>query len=146
MCPPFVNFTKKVALLLSEHGDVIETQTVRIVPTKFCSKLGPWFRLMAKQLQHFFCTCWQIRHFHVKFWVMSVYIFCVYFASWGKIKYMVLHVRIRSGSDWWFSKILQIRTGSHSIFADQDWTRTEKFYSSLISSVEGVSQCTVISS
>jgi len=34
------------------------------------------FRLMAKQLQHCFCTCWQNRHFHVKFWKCqkSVYI------------------------------------------------------------------------
>ena len=36
---------------------------------------------------------------------------CVYFASWGcfaswgEIKYMVLYWRIRTGSDWWFSKI-----------------------------------------
>jgi len=44
----------------------------------------------------------------------------VYFASWGKTKYMVLHGRIRTGSDWSFSKILRIRTGSDSIFAGQD--------------------------
>ena len=31
---------------------------------------------------------------------------CVYFASRGKIKYMVLHGQIRTGSDWWFSKTL----------------------------------------
>ena len=36
-------------------------------------------------------------------------------------------------SDWWFSKILRIRTGSDSILSDQDWTRTKKFYSPLIS-------------
>jgi len=41
------------------------------------------------------------------------------FASWGKIKKrMILHWRIRTGSDWWTSKILQIRTGSHSILSD----------------------------
>jgi len=66
---------------------------------------------------------------------------CVYFASrgcfalWGKIKYMILCWRIRTGSDWWFSKILGIRTGSDSTFADQDWTRTEKFHSLLISAL-----------
>jgi len=60
---------------------------------------------------------------------------CVCFASWGKITYMVLHGRIRTGSDWWFSKILWIRTGLDSVFADQDWTRTEKFHSPLISAV-----------
>jgi len=32
-------------------------------------------------------------------------------------------------------KILQIMTGSDSIFADQDWTRTEKFHSPLISAL-----------
>ena len=46
---------------------------------------------------------------------------------------MVLHWRIRTGSDWWFSKILRIRTGSDSILSDQDWTHTEKFHSPLIS-------------
>jgi len=28
-----------------------------------------------------------------------------------KLKYLILHWRIRTGSDWWFSKILRIRTG-----------------------------------
>jgi len=46
---------------------------------------------------------------------------------------MVLHGRIRTGSDWRFSKNVRIRTGSDSIFADQDCTRTEKFPSPLIS-------------
>jgi len=32
--------------------------------------------------------------------------------------YMILHWRIRTGSDWWFSKILRIRTGSDSILSD----------------------------
>ena len=54
---------------------------------------------------------------------------CACFASWGKIKYMVLYGQIRTGSNWWFSKILRIRTGSDSNFADQDWTRTENFHS-----------------
>ena len=58
---------------------------------------------------------------------------CVLFASWGKIKYMVLYGRIRTGLGRWFSKILRIRTGSDSTFADQNWTRTEKFHSPLIS-------------
>jgi len=56
-----------------------------------------------------------------------------YFASRGKINYMDLYGRIRTGSDWWFSKILQIRTWLDSTSADQDWTRTEKFHSPLIS-------------
>ena len=51
----------------------------------------------------------------------------------GKIKNMVLHWEIRTRSEWRFSKILQIKAGSDSIFSDQDWTRTEKFYSPLIS-------------
>ena len=33
MCPPFYQFYKKVVLRLSEHGDVIETQTIRIIPS-----------------------------------------------------------------------------------------------------------------
>ena len=41
--------------------------------------------------------------------------------------------QIRTGSDWWFSKILRIRTGSDSILSEQDWTRTEKFHSPLFS-------------
>jgi len=47
---------------------------------------------------------------------------------------MFLHWRIRTGSEW-FSKILQIRSGSDSISSDQDWTRTEKFLSPLISGI-----------
>jgi len=34
MCPQFSQFYKKVALGLGEHGDVIETQTIRFVPPK----------------------------------------------------------------------------------------------------------------
>jgi len=37
----FCQFAKKVVLRLSEYGDVIETQTIRIVPPMFFSKLGP---------------------------------------------------------------------------------------------------------
>ena len=59
-----------------------------------------------------------------------------YFASWHKIRYMVLYGRIRTGLDWWFSKILRIRTGSDSTFGDQDWTQTEKFHSLLISALQ----------
>ena len=51
----------------------------------------------------------------------------------GKIKYIVLFGRIRTGSYRWFSKILRIRTESDSISSDQDRTRTEKFPSPLIS-------------
>ena len=51
----------------------------------------------------------------------------------AKQKYMILNLRIRTGSDWWFSKIFQFRNGSDSISSDQDWTRTEKFHSPLIS-------------
>ena len=43
--PPFCQFYKKVVLRLSEHGDVIETQTIRIVPPNFFSKLGPCIKL-----------------------------------------------------------------------------------------------------
>ena len=57
------------------------------------------------------------------------------FASWGKMQHMLLHGRIRFGADWWFSNILRIRTGSDSILSDQDWTRTEKFHSPLISGI-----------
>ena len=39
---------------------------------------------------------------------------------------MILHWRIRTRLDWWLSKIWLIRTGSDSIFAYLDWTRTEK--------------------
>jgi len=46
---------------------------------------------------------------------------------------MVLQGQVRTGSYWWFSKILLIRTGSDLIFGDQDCTRTEKFHSPLIS-------------
>jgi len=46
---------------------------------------------------------------------------------------MILHWRIRTGSDWWFSNTLRIRTGSDSISSGQDWNRTQKFHSPLIS-------------
>jgi len=36
---------------LSERGDVIETQTIRLVPPKFFSKLGPWTEILMKQAQ-----------------------------------------------------------------------------------------------
>jgi len=48
---------------------------------------------------------------------------------------MISHWCVRTGSDWWFSKIMRIRTGSDSIFANQDGTRTEIFVSPLISVV-----------
>ena len=54
------------------------------------------------------------------------------FASWGKIKIHYFTWAARTGSDWWFSKILQSRTGSDSILSEQGWTRTEKFHSPLI--------------
>jgi len=38
---PIVSIYKKVVLRLSEHVDVIETQTIRIVPQNVFSKLGP---------------------------------------------------------------------------------------------------------
>jgi len=50
--------------------------------------------------------------------------------------WMILHWRIRTGSDWWFSKILRISTGFASILSDQDWTWTEKFRSPLISAAQ----------
>jgi len=42
-CTPFCQFYKKDVLRLSEHADVIETQTIRYVMSlpKFFSKLGP---------------------------------------------------------------------------------------------------------
>ena len=40
MCPQFGHFHKKVVLRLGEHGDVIETQTIKFVPPKVFSKLG----------------------------------------------------------------------------------------------------------
>jgi len=46
---------------------------------------------------------------------------------------MILHWRIRTRSDRWFSKILRIRTGFDSISWEQDWTRTGKFGSPLTS-------------
>jgi len=45
MYPQFGQFYKKVVLRLSEHGDVIETQTIRFVPTNFFSKLGPCYQI-----------------------------------------------------------------------------------------------------
>jgi len=37
ICPPFCQFYKKVVLRLSEHGDVIETQTLKVYsPSIFC--------------------------------------------------------------------------------------------------------------
>jgi len=48
---------------------------------------------------------------------------------------MVLHRRIKSGSEWWFSKICGTGLDRIQFFADQDWTRTEKFHSPLICAV-----------
>ena len=53
-----------------------------------------------------------------------------YFASWDKI-FDFIYWRIRIGSEWWFSKILRIRTGSDSILSNQDWTHSKKFVSQL---------------
>jgi len=38
MCPSFRQFYKKV--VVREHGDVIETQTMKVCPPQFFSKLG----------------------------------------------------------------------------------------------------------
>jgi len=50
--PPILPILQKVVLRLSEHGDVIETQTLRFVPPKFFSKLdqthGPYHRVCKK--------------------------------------------------------------------------------------------------
>jgi len=73
---------------------------------------------------------------------------CVYFASrgcfasWGKIKHMVLYWRIRTGSDWWFSKFCgsgldsdwKISQSAHLWFAtemstDQDWIGLDQDWS-----------------
>jgi len=53
MCPPFGQFYKKVVLRLNEHGDVIDTQTIKVcppqnflvnlVPASFCG-LWVWRR------------------------------------------------------------------------------------------------------
>jgi len=93
------------------------------------------------------------RHFLVKFWkcqrAVSILfheaktlleLFCLQLIVFGqrqnsssrKEKWMILHWWIRTGSDWWFSKNLRIRTGSDSILSDQDWTRTENIHSPLI--------------
>ena len=59
------------------------------------------------------------------------------FVSWGKIDtaeiYIVIHRRIRTRSDWWFSEHLRISPGSDSTFSCQDLTRAKKFHCSLIS-------------
>jgi len=39
---------------MSEHGDVIETQTIRFVPPKFFSKLGPWPEANSQKLALYF--------------------------------------------------------------------------------------------
>jgi len=49
-----------------------------------------------------------------------------------------IHGFILADQDWiglMIFKNLRIRAGSDSTFADQDWTRTEKFHSPLISAV-----------
>jgi len=39
---------------MSEHGDVIETQTIRFAPPKFFSKLGPWPEANSQKLALYF--------------------------------------------------------------------------------------------
>jgi len=59
-----------------------------------------------------------------------------FFASWGKIK---IHAFTLVDQDWiglMSFKNLRIRTGSDSVLSDQDWTRTEKFHSPLISATQ----------
>jgi len=49
-----------------------------------------------------------------------------------------IHGFIWADQDWiglMILKNLRIRTGSDSTFADQDWTRNEKFHSPLISAL-----------
>ena len=84
---------------------------------------------MAKKLQQWFCLSWQRRHWLITSWkcqktvpilrhetkallelfCFQLIVFSSAFASWGKIKYMILHGRIRSG--------LMISKK----FADQSW-------------------------
>jgi len=57
------------------------------------------------------------------------------FASWGKIK-TGLHDFSLADQDWirlMIVKNFADKTGLDSILSDQDWTRTEKFHSPLIS-------------
>ena len=115
--------------------------------------------LMAKKLQQCFCFTRQNRHWLVEYGkcqkAMSILLheakawlelFCLQplifhwrknsfsaaFASWGNIQNYDFTWADQVRSDWWFSKILQIRTESDSILPDQDWTQTEKFHSPLI--------------
>ena len=57
MCPPFCQFYKKVVLRVSEHGDVIQTQTIRIVPLNCFSKLGPCLAHLCSNMRSFGSKC-----------------------------------------------------------------------------------------
>jgi len=63
--PPFC---QKVVLRLSEHGDVIETQTVRFSPPKIFGKLVPALRSFksAGILVFLSYVCWQLEIFATK--------------------------------------------------------------------------------
>jgi len=66
--------------------------------------------------------------------------FCGAFASWDNIQNYDFTWADQAKSDWWFSKILRIRTESVSILPVQDWTQTEKFHSPLISGVKVITR------
>ena len=63
--------------------------------------------------------CWNYFAFNQSYLAKSKIAPVVVLPHEAKYKYMILHSRIRTGSDWWFSKILRIRTGSDSILSDQ---------------------------
>jgi len=77
--------------------------------------------------------CWNYFVFNQLYLVKGKIAPVVLLPHEAKQIYMILHWRIRTGSDWWFSKILRISYGSDSILSSHDWTRTEKFHSPLIS-------------
>ena len=82
--------------------------------------------------------CWDYFAFTQSYLAEGKIALAVLLLHEAKEKWMILHWRIRNGSDWWFSKILRIRSGSDSISSDQDWTRTEKIHSTLISAAYGL--------
>jgi len=77
--------------------------------------------------------CWNYFAFNQSYFAEGKIAPVVVLPHEAKYIHMILHWHIRTGSDWWFSKILLIRIGSDSILSDQDWNRTKKFHSPLIS-------------
>jgi len=57
MCPPFCQILKKFVLRFSKHGDVIETQTIKVCPPIFLANSVPVYAIIDNVIGGLIVRC-----------------------------------------------------------------------------------------